>query len=239
MNKVSVWGNECYYFGTRPTLQTACISPSVFFTLVILGALLVVAAVLMAAMYQQSATSTSASPHIGQNSSYLTPAQTPHPTPKNATPPSVTKSEAWVALKEFDADIQSAVASINGYGLQAEERLATAYLAVKDKDLLQAITKKIADDEEASRKSSEERASMREASLTARQKDLIADRESRARYTIDRIKSAGMIYNGKKVTSAELYYGDLPSDQGWAKIVYEDGSAELRAGTSFTAIGNE
>lgn len=42
-----------------------------------------------------------------------------------------------------------------------------------------------------------------------------------------------MVYGGRKVVSAEMYYGATPADQGWARIVYEDGQTELRAGSSW------
>lgn len=140
---------------------------------------------------------------------------------------------AWKTLKEFDADIQQALAKLSGFGPKAEERLASAYLFVNDKGLLPSIVAKINADEEQNAIAREEEKARRAAEMSARERELLADRERKSEYTISRIKEVGMMHRGKKVVSAEMYYGETAADQGWAKIVYEDGKVELWAGSSW------
>jgi hypothetical protein len=145
---------------------------------------------------------------------------------------------AWKTLKEFDADVQDAAAKVERFGPQAEERLASAYMSVKDKGLLPSIVAKIVADEEKEAIAREEEKARRAIAMSERDKEILADRESRAERTIGYIKEMGMVYDGQKVVSAEMYYGATVADQGWAKIVYESGKEELRAGSSWTLVKN-
>lgn len=160
------------------------------------------------------------------------------PPPVEAKPVIVTSRDnpAWKTLKEFDADIQEAVAKLVGFGPQAEERLASAYLSVNDKGLLPSIVAKISADEEKNAVAHEEEKARRAVAMSQRDKELLADRERKAEHTIGLIKEAGMVYDGRKVVSADMYYGATAADQGWVKIVYEDGRTELRAGSSWTLM---
>jgi hypothetical protein len=246
MNKVSAWGVECYFFGSRPNLNSSCISPNVFLGFLIIGAVLLIAAAVLTAIEFSKAPQSSDRWSVSNNpspSAIYVPQQPTALQNKADTSAPTASSPAWKTLKEFDEDVRTAAEQIAPLGLQAEERLASAFMAVSDKSLLGAMVSKISEDEErkradieAARIKKEEDIKKRTASLSDRQIELIADREQRARFTIDRIKDAGMVYGGKRVKSAEIFYGEQPADQGWAKIVYEDGTAELRAGASFTTI---
>ena len=74
------------------------------------------------------------------------------PARANPTATSTLDNPAWKTLKEFDADVKAAVAQLSGLGRPAEERLASAYLAVNDKSLLPAMVTTIL---EESRKKAE------------------------------------------------------------------------------------
>jgi len=142
----------------------------------------------------------------------------------------------WKALKEFDVDIQNAAATLSSFGQEAENRLAAAYLAVDDKGLLPAIVAKIAADEKII---SEKREAERERTaneLSEKDREVLEFRALRAQETISEIRESGMMLNGKKVVSAEIYDTDVRHEQGYAKVVFADGSIELRAGTSWRLL---
>jgi hypothetical protein len=237
MNKVSAWGVECYFFGQRPTFDS-CLGPGVFFVILTLGTALLIAAAIATAIEFQKKPEQSDIQLYGNAGQTRTHTAGQHTAASKPTekPFSTSDSPAWKALKEFDADIRDAARRIIPFGVQAEERLASAYMALNDKKLLESIMLKITQDEEKRLKDIDEETKKYNASLTDRQRELVLDRRQRAQFTIDRIKEAGMVYGGKQVLSAELFDGERPADQGWAKIVYEDGTAELRAGSSFTTI---
>lgn len=149
---------------------------------------------------------------------------------------SSSSTAAWKTLKEFDADIREALGHLQPFGSQAEERLATAYLSINDKSLLPSIVSKIVSDEEQAIARREEQKAHSLAAASERDRELIAQRESRARETIRLIRDQGMTYEGRKVASVDMHSTDNPSEQGWAKIVFEDGRSELRAGSSFLRL---
>lgn len=170
-----------------------------------------------------------------QQSYTALPDQPPKDTPV-APSASAADTAAWKALTEFDEEVKRAVQNISGFGRSAEERLATAYLAVKDKNLLPAIVGKIiADESDAGSKRAEQKARAAQQRTTEASSRL-ERREKLALETIEEIKKAGMTYNGKKVISAALNETNVDAELGWAKIVYVDGSAELRSGTNFQII---
>lgn len=156
----------------------------------------------------------------------------PVQTVRSETKITAVDTAAWKALREYDADIASAVAAIGVYGRDAEERLATAYLAVSDKNLLPAIISKISQDFEGAAREKIVEEERRRAAMNDRELQMALERERRSKYTIDQIEANGMVYAGRKVKSAALYAGDRQDLQGWAEILYEDGSTEMRSGGS-------
>jgi hypothetical protein len=148
-------------------------------------------------------------------------------------PVAARENPAWKTLVEFDADIQEAVAKLLAFGQHAEERLAAAYLSVNDKGLLPSIVTKIVADEEQRAITLADAKAKRAEAMSEREKELLAERERKAEHTIHHIREMGMVYGGRRVLSAEMYYGATVADQGWAKIAYEDGRVELRAGSAW------
>lgn len=239
MGKQTFLGAECYYFGEL-SYKTHCYSPMVFYGLVAAG--LAFLAWTGYLLLLKSQTERAPLRHAGYASDaspsqrvVAQPVQTPAVQPVVA---SVVASPAWKTLREFDADIQAAVARLEPFGVKAEERLATAYLAVSDKGLLPSIVAKIAADEEAKASVREEEKTWHGQELSERQKEMLAEREKNAEQTIRLIKSNGMLYHGRKVESAEMYYGPTLAEKGWAKVIYEDGRVELRAGMSFRLLSD-
>lgn len=232
MGKVSIFGQECYYFG-RIRVDSVCLSPGVFYALVIVGACCVAVALFLAVRDYGGAERVTQGAYVpfvqSQNVS-----ENNVPTPAAA---SSSSTAAWKTLKEFDADIREAVAQLHAYGTRAEERLASAHLSINDKSLLPSIVAKIASDEKQEAVQRQEKEARKLAALSDRDKDVLLRREARARETIDMIRAANMTFEGRKVVSADMHDTDIPSQQGWAKVVYEDGKAELRAGSSFLSLG--
>jgi hypothetical protein len=151
----------------------------------------------------------------------------------------------WSALKEFDQDIAQAAEQVAKFGSQAEDRLATAYLAIGDKSLLNAMVGKLVAEEGAAVAERErldaerkQRVTELQQKMSDQQLQLLADRERRARATFEQIQRDGMMLDGKKVVSAEMYISDLAHKQGWLKVVYENGREELRAGNSMELLKN-
>lgn len=244
LKRISIFGNTCYVIGTSQgngawgsVSEPVCLNPVIYFI-----GLAVAAGLCLVGIYhfvQDANGSSSSRPSYSSGSLSAAPSSSRthrHEEAVKSTPASVAGSQKWKTLREFDGDIQNAMKQIEKFGLPAEERLATAYLAVSDKQLLSSIVAKIVADEEQQAAKREEVNAKRGKDLSENARQMIADRESRAIKTIEEIKAAGMVYNGKKVVSAELYNGQAVHEQGWAKIEYEDGSAELRAGSSFTAF---
>lgn len=233
MSKISFWGVECYYYG-RPSDPDDCYGPGFFYTLVIVGVVLLAVTGFLLFKAQMEEDRLRQRQSISSQRHYSSVAASPsYSADVQSVAPSATSNPAWKTLKEFDADIRQAVDVLSGFGSQAEERLAVAYLAVNDKGLLPSIVAKIVADEEKDAIAREEEKARRAVAMSGRERELLVDRERRAEYTISRIKEMGMVYGGRKVVSAEMYYGATPADQGWAKIVYEDGETELRAGSSW------
>jgi hypothetical protein len=244
LKKISFLGSTCYVIGNShgdgswgSISQPVCLHPAIYFIGLAVAAGFCLVGIYMFA--QDANGKSSSRPSYGSGVSSAAPPSTRSYREElavKATPTSVTDSQKWKTLREFDGDIQNAMKKIEKFGLPAEERLATAYLAVSDKQLLDSIVTKIIADEEQQAAKWEEQKTKRHTSLSENAKQMISDRESRAIKTIAEIKAAGMMYNGKNVVSVEMYNGEAVHDQGWAMIQYEDGSKELRAGTSFTAI---
>lgn len=233
MGKITVWGVECYYYGQPRTLDD-CYSPGSFYTLVILGVVLLAVTGFLLFKGQMEEDRLRQKQSTSSQRHYSSVAASPsHSADVLPVAPSATSNPAWKTLKEFDADIRQAVDVLSGFGSQAEERLAVAYLAVNDKGLLPSIVAKIVADEEKDAIAREEEKARRAVAMSERERELLADRERKSEYTISRIKEVGMMHRGRKVVSAEMYYGATAADQGWAKIVYEDGKVELWAGSSW------
>jgi len=149
----------------------------------------------------------------------------------------------WSALKEFDPDIAQAAAQVAKFGSVAEDRLATAYLAIGDKSLLSAMVGKLVTEESTALAEQEQKNAERvrkaaelKQTMSGQQLQLLVDREKRARATLEQIQNDGMMLDGKKVVSAEMYVSDLAHKQGWLKVVYENGREELRAGASMELL---
>lgn len=228
MSRQSFLGRECFYYGEL-TASTFCYNSSVFTGLVIFGfVLLALSAFLFFKRQMKEEQSRS-------RYSPVNPAPSRQPEVKPVAV-SMVGTPAWQTLREFDADIRAAVTQLEPFGPKAEERLATAYLAVNDKGLLVSIVATILADEKKGAAAREEKDAQRAAAISAREKELFDEREKRAQDTISRIKELGMVYEGRNVVSAEMYYGERIADQGWAKIVYEDGRVELRAGSSWQRV---
>lgn len=62
MNKVSAWGNECYYFGSRPSLDS-CMAPHVFYGLLFAGLLSLAASAVVFIRESSNSTNNTAAPH--------------------------------------------------------------------------------------------------------------------------------------------------------------------------------
>jgi hypothetical protein len=153
-----------------------------------------------------------------------------------AASPLSSASQAWKTLKEFDIEIRQAAEALSPFGVDAEERLAKAYLAVSDKALLPSMVAKIADDEE---KVKADKTDQRAKALAKNSSDALEKltlREQAAAQTIQSVKANGMVFNGRRVTSAEMYDGDDAHDFGFARLAYADGGVELRAGATFILV---
>ena len=246
IEEVSLFGVACRVIGTQkvsgafgPISEPVCLSNGVYFTGMAIGILLVLfaAAFILKDILFPTAVVTGASSRLQSRTSFQSAEARPaiDPVVRNPAPAVVSSRDnpAWKTLKEFDADIQGAIAQLSDFGPQAEERLASAYLSVSDKGLLPSIVSKIAAEEEQGAIAREEEKARCAVAMSERERELLAERERRAQYTIHLIKEAGMVYDGRKVISAEMYYGAAAADQGWAKILYEDGRTELRAGSSW------
>lgn len=168
------------------------------------------------------------------------------------------ESTAWKTLLEFDPDIQHAVGAIKKYGSPAEERLAKAFLSVKDKSLLPNMTAKISEDFERQELAKAERAKVIASAgsnnsaepveispdhgyRSDAQARIVKDREKRSIAMMDDIEQNGMIcrYTNKTVSDMSIYFGASRDDHGYAKLVYTDGTAELRSGQFFMACRKE
>lgn len=228
MAKQSFLGKDCYYYGEL-SMNTFCYNSSIHHTLVGVGLALLALTGFMffkAQMKEERRLRNS-------SASSTSPSYQPVAQPVAA---SILTTPAWTALREFDTDIQAAVAQLKPFDAKAEERLATAYLAVNDKGLLPSIVAKIIADERKAAIVREEEKARRAITMSEREKEQLADRVMRSEHTIDFIKESNMVYDGRKVISAEMYYGKTVADQGWAKIVYADGKVELRSGSTWTLL---
>lgn len=170
LGKISVWGVECYYYG-KPNDLDDCYGPGFFYTLIILGAaLLVVTGVLLfkaqmeERQFQQRHYSSS---DLHYSSGGASPSY-------SAKEQSAIANPAWKTLKEFDADIKAAVAQLAAFGPQAEKRLADAYLSVNDKSLLPSMVATIVEE-------SKDKAEQKNKFI----QELAMEREKRARFPSD------------------------------------------------------
>lgn len=141
----------------------------------------------------------------------------------------------WQVLKGVDADIAAASAEVSAMSPELDDILAERYLVLNDKAYLAALVSTIKKENteriEAERSAKE----AAQAAMSEKQRAQMETRKERSLATIENIKKAGMYntLNRKKVVSAEMYYGDKPEYHGYAKVIYEDGTAEMRSGESW------
>lgn len=160
---------------------------------------------------------------------------------KTTTAPTVAPDKfdkkKWQVLKGVDPDIAAASAEVSAMAPELDDVLAERYLVLNDKTYLSALVSTIVK-ENAERIEAERLAKEKaQAAMSEQQKAQMEARIARSQATIEEIKNNGMFNtrNRKRVVSAEMYFGSESYNHGYAKIVYEDGTAELRSGDSWGA----
>lgn len=130
----------------------------------------------------------------------------------------------WETLKEVDSDIKAASVKLSALGVGYEAELAEKYLVLSDKSYLHALVARV--EEGAARKAEELKQIEQSSRALSSEKSAKAYKALMAELS----ENGGLDpRTGIKVTSVTEFFGEKASGwHGGLKIVYEDGSVQIR-----------
>lgn len=163
----------------------------------------------------------------------------------SAPSPSITPSgnpakaydvEKWEALRKYDPVVKPIYESLLPYGQAAVDEFAKAYIAMNRPDLANSMAAQIIEDMRAAKAQEEERKADAISRQSDEKREQMAKRVASSERFMDKVKRDRMYFNGMRVISMEMYYGQDKSSHGMALIQFENGRREFRNETGWSIV---